>query len=98
MCSTSGTIRSRVVANVIRKNTTHTTAHRPIVISQPVARAVAPSPYSAANLATSGSVKPVTTSWARFTATKRYALRLVRSSESPVITPPRAAYGMLFAE
>src|SRR5260221_9015647 len=91
-CSGSGPLRSRVVANVMTKHATHTTAHSAIVICHP--RALSPAP----NFATSGRVNPPTMSCASIADTKRYDDNVVRSLLSPVITPLSAEYGVLLAE
>ena len=74
-----------------------------IVICQPYCLSAdqpgsAPRAWLAANLATSGSVNPPTMNCAAFTAMKRNEFSFARSLTSPVITPPSAAYGMLFIE
>lgn len=64
-CFGSGWMRSRVERKVMTKSTTHTTAHKPMVICQPLA--LLPWP----NLATSGRVNPPTMACAIMAATKR---------------------------
>src|ERR1700690_4258348 len=86
---TSGLTRSRVVRNVITKQTTQINAHRPMVICQPLALLPCP------NLATSGSVKPPTINCAIIAATKRYDDKLVRSLTSGVMTAVMAEEGVL---
>src|SRR3569833_2826108 len=108
-----GLMRSFVVKKVMRNKTKQSAAQMLMVAVQPYclsvgARTTDPTwvPATAAafaacwpaNLVTSGSVSAPTMNCAAFTKTKRNEFNFARSFMSPVITPPSAAYGMLFIE
>ena len=91
VCPGAGTMRSRVVRNVIRKNTVPTTANSVITDSNPLALSPLP------RMSTSGSSSTWMMNCATITATNRYDDRLLRWAMLPVSTPLSAEYGRLLA-